>query len=91
MRHMTGSGKTESREEAIRNITGNKSVFEQANMRIGYGVTEEKDLSVVRYFFKGRENKPDGTSVPYTVNLVMVWVKEKKDVKLLRLETIWVD
>ncbi len=91
MKHMSANGSIESRDEAIRNIASNKSVFVQADMRIGYGVIEEKDSSVVKYFYRGRENKPDGTSSVYTVNLVMVWVKEKKDVKLLRLESIKVD
>lgn len=90
MKHMNG-GRIESREEAIRNITGNRSVFVQAAMQKGYGVIEDKDTSVVKYFFKGRENKTDGTSSVYTVNLVMRWVKQKKDVKLLRLETIRIE
>ncbi|MGQ0739352.1 MAG: nuclear transport factor 2 family protein [Bacteroidota bacterium] len=91
MKHQAANGRTESREEAIRNIAGNRSVFVQADMLKGYGVTEEKDSSVVKYFYRGRENKPDGTSSVYTANLVMVWVKEKKDVKLLRLETIKIE
>ena len=92
MQHFAYGGKIETREEAIRNIANNKSVFVQADMTVGgYGVAPAKDTTIVRYFFKGRENKPDGTSLPYTVNLVMVWVKMKKDIKLTRLETIRVN
>jgi len=90
MKHMT-AGRVESREEAIRNIARNRSVFVQAAMQKGYGVIEDGDSSVVKYFFKGKENKTDGTSSVYTVNLVMVWMKQKKDVKLVRLETIRIE
>lgn len=91
MKHRTAGGRIESREEAIRNIAANRSVFVQAEMQKGYGVIEDNDSSVVKYFYKGRENKTDGTSSVYTVNLVMVWVKHKKDVKLARLETIRIE
>ena len=91
MKHRAANGSIESREEAIRNIAGNKSVFVQADMRVGYGMAEVKDSSVVKYFYRGRETRPDGASSVYTANLVMVWVKEKKDVKLLRLETIKIE
>jgi len=92
MKHMAPKGKIESRAEAIKNIINNRSVFVQADMMVGgYGVAPAKDSTVVKYFYKGRENKPDGTSSPYTVNLVMVWVKQKKEMKLTRLETIRIE
>lgn len=91
MKHKTGDGIIESREEAIRNIASNKSVYVQAEMLKGYGVTEDKDSTTVRYFYRGRENKPDGSSSIYTANLVMVWVMQKKEPKLARLETIKID
>ena len=91
MTHTTFAGKIENREEAIRNIVHHPSKLAQANMRVGYGVTPGKDSTTVRYFYRGTESKPDGTSGLYTVNLVMVWTKQKKDVKLLRLETLKVN
>lgn len=91
MRHFTGNGSIESREEAIRNLAGNTSRFVQAEMRKGYGMVEGRDSTVVKYFYKGREHKTDGTSSVYTVNLVMVWEKVKKEMKLRRLETIRVE
>jgi hypothetical protein len=92
MKHRNYNGKIESRDEAIRNIANNRSVFVQADMTLGgYGVTPAKDSTIVKYFYKGREKKPDGTSAAYTVNLVMVWEKGKKDMKLIRLETLKID
>lgn len=91
MRHFTGNGKIETREEAIRNISGNRSVFVQADMQKGFGVVEDRDSTVVKYFFKGREQQPGKASSVYTVNLVMVWAKVKKEHKLRRLETIRIE
>lgn len=91
MTHKAPDGRIETREEAIRNIVHNPSVFTRADMRSGYGVTKEKDSTTVKYFFRGREIKSDGTSSIYTANMVMVWVKQKKESKLFRLETIKVD
>lgn len=91
MTHKTADGKIETRAEAIQNIIHNQSVYARADMRSGYGVTKEKDSTTVKYFYRGREIKPDGSNGIYTANMVMVWVKEKKKFKLLRLETIKVD
>ena len=92
MTHTVARNKVQSREEAIRNISNNRSVFVQADMMVGgYGVTPAKDSTIIKYFYKGRENKPDGTSSPFATNVVMVWVKKKKDIKLIRLETIRID
>lgn len=85
------AGQTESREEAIMNIAGNKSTFVQANMTNGYGVAVSGDTVTVRFFYKGRENKTDGSSIPFAVNLVMQWLKQKKNTLLHRLETIKIE
>jgi|GEM_PF-2221992 len=91
MKHHS-KGMIQSRQEAIRSLAGNRSKFVQADMMVGgYGVTPANDSTVVKYFYKGREHKTDGSSSPYTVNLVMVWVKQKKDMKLVRLETLKID
>jgi hypothetical protein len=91
MIHKTADGRTENREEAIRGISQNKSSYTQASMTNGYGVSSSGDSTVVKYFYKGRENKPDGSSPVYTVNLTMVWLKEKKETKLVRLETLRIE
>lgn len=91
MTHINAGGKKETRAEAISNFVNNKSDYVQANMTNGYGVAESGDSTTVKFFYKGRENKTDGTSIPFSVNLVMVWVKVKKKTTLHRLETIKVE
>lgn len=91
MIYQTNDGKVETRVQAIDDISGNKATYVQANMTKGYGVSNTNDSTIVKYFFKGKENKTDGAISIYTVNLTMVWFKEKKDIKLFRLESLRIE
>lgn len=91
MIHQSENGKLEQRQEAINHIVKNPSSFVQATMTKGYGVSKNLDSTLVKYFFKGKEFKTDGKTEDYTVNLTMVWHKEKKDYKLFRLETLRIE
>lgn len=84
-------GVTLAKKEAIRWLAQHPSRFERAEMRPGYGMSEDKDTSLVRHFYKGREFKPDGSSAPYTVNLVMAWRLVKHKPRLYRLQLIKAD
>lgn len=88
MTHLNGAGITENRSEAIHNIVSNPSKFVQASMTNGYGVSGNKDTTTVKFFYKGREYKTDGSSVAFAVNLEMVWVKVKKNTTLYSLHTV---
>ncbi len=91
MTHLNGQGTTENRTEAINAIAHNPSRFVQATMTNGYGVVENRDSITVKFFYKGREYKTDGTSVPFAVNLEMYWVKQKKKTVLHHLHTVKVE
>lgn len=84
-------GSSLGKADAIRWLVQHPSRFEQAEMRPGYGMSEDKDTSLVRHFYKGREYKPDGSSAPYTVNLVMAWRLVKHKPRLYRLQMIKAD
>ncbi|MFN8290399.1 MAG: hypothetical protein U0U70_09090 [Chitinophagaceae bacterium] len=88
MTHLNGAGTQETRSEAIRNIIHNPSKYVQATMTNGYGVSSHGDSTTVKFFYKGREYKADGSSVPFAVNLEMVWVKIKKNTTLYSLHTV---
>ncbi len=47
-------GKVETRNEAIRNIVRNRSVYEKANDIAGYNVTIQDDVAVVRHLFDAK-------------------------------------
>lgn len=81
-------GKVETRDEAIRNIVKNKSVYEKADDIAGYNVTMHDDIAVVRHLFEAVENKDDGSKSKLNLSLMLVWVKEKGKWKLLARQTV---
>lgn len=76
------SGKIENREEAIRGIIHNKSVYESEPAP--YNVVLEGDSAVVNHVYKAKEKKADGTAGALNINIRLVWMKEGKDWKLVR-------
>jgi hypothetical protein len=82
--YIHSSGKVEKRDEAIRNIVHNKSVYVIADTLLSYDLKTYKDSSVVNHLFIAKEKKADGTESILRLNLKLVWVKEKGDWKLFR-------
>ena len=77
-------GKMETREEAIRNISHNKSVYTKSDTLMSYKVENFKDSTVVNHLFIANEKKVDGSESMLRLNLRLVWVKENGDLKLFR-------
>src|SRR5579862_4908274 len=74
-------GKVQTRIEAIDGICHNQSVYTDtaiSNIKIIF----EDNTAIVRYLFKGKENKKDGTIVPLNFTMMLVWVKENGEWKL---------
>lgn len=80
-------GKTESREEAIRNIRMNKSVYTDTTV-CTIKVIVEDDVAIVRYLFKAKEKKPDGSVTPLNFSMMLVWVKEKRKWRLMGRQAV---
>ena len=78
------SGKMETREEAIRNISHNRSVYTKSDTLIGYNTEKFKDSTVVKHLFIANEKKVDGTESMLRLQITLVWVKENGDWKLIR-------
>jgi hypothetical protein len=76
------SGKIENRQEAIKGIIYNKSVYEDE--AAPYNVVFEGDSAVVNHIFKAKEKKADGSIGALNINIRMVWKKEGGDWKLIR-------
>lgn len=80
-------GKVETREEAVAAISKNKSVYTDtaiSNVRV---VLEDK-VAIVRYLFKAKENKTDGTVTPLNFTVMLVWVKEKGKWRLMGRQAV---
>lgn len=82
--YIHSSGKVESREEAIRNIVQNKSVYAKVDTLVGYRTEVVNDSIVVEHAFVAKETKADGAQSTLRLNLHLVWIKEKGKWKLYR-------
>src|SRR5215213_8278571 len=81
-------GKVETREEAVRNISKNKSVYTDTSINNVTVIFDEDDVAIVRYLFKANEKKPDGTVTPLNFTMMLVWVKEKKKWRLMGRQAV---
>ena len=80
-------GNLQNREEMIKGITHNQSNYTDtavSNIKI---FIEDK-TAIIRYFFKAKENKKDSTVTDLNFSIMLVWVKEKKQWKLMGRQAV---
>ena len=80
-------GKVETREEAIRNISKNKSVYADTAVS-NVSVVINGDVAIVRHLFKANEEKPDGSVSSLNFTMMLVWVKEKGTWRLMGRQAV---
>lgn len=83
-------GKIQTRKEAIDGICHNQSVYTDtsiANIKVIF----EGNTAIVRYLYKAKENKKDGTVVPLNFTMMLIWVKEKSKWKLFGRQAVSLD
>ena len=80
-------GKLQTREEMIQSVTRNKSIYTDTaiwDMKIFIN----GKTAIVRYLFKAKENKRDGTVAILDLGMMLVWVKEKREWKLMGRQAV---
>jgi hypothetical protein len=80
-------GNLQTREEMIKGVSNNKSVYTDtaiSNIKI---FIQDK-TAVVRYLFKAKENKKDGTATDLDFSMMLVWIKEKGQWKLMGRQAV---
>ena len=80
-------GNLQTREEMIKGVTHNQSNYTDtavSNLKI---FIEDK-TAIVRYLFKAKENKKDGTVTDLDFTMILVWVKEKSQWKLMGRQAV---
>jgi len=82
--YVHSSGKGENREEAIRGITRNKSVYEKSPEPAPYTISQRGDTLLVNTVLKAVENKADGSKVDLNLGIALYWIKEGKQWKLTK-------
>lgn len=82
--YIHSSGKIETRDEAIRNIVHNKSVYTKTDTLVGFKANTYADSTIITHAFVAKEKKADGSESMLRLNLELVWIKEKGKWKLYR-------
>jgi len=80
-------GNLQTREEMIKSVSHNQSVYTDtaiSNIKI---FIEDK-TAIVRYLFKAKENKKDGTATDLDFSMMLVWIKEKGKWKLMGRQAV---
>jgi hypothetical protein len=80
-------GNLQTREEMIRGVSHNQSIYTDtaiSNIKI---IIEGK-TAIVRYLFKARETKKDATATNLNFSMMLVWVKEKREWKLMGRQAV---
>lgn len=84
VQYIHSSGKSENREEAIRGISHNKSVYDRSSEPAPYTVSQRGDTLLVNTVLKAVENKADGTKTDLNLGIALYWIKEGKQWKLTK-------
>lgn len=81
------SGKVENREEAIRNIHRNRSVYSDTSVS-NVEVIVNDDVAIVRHLFRARETNSEGKVSQLNFAMMLVWVKEKRKWRLMGRQAV---
>jgi len=80
-------GNLQTREEAIKGLSKNKSYYTDTSMSIVKVIIED-DVAIVRHLFKANEHTADGRVVPLNFMMMLVWVKEKGKWRLMGRQAV---
>lgn len=81
-------GNLQTREEAIKSISKNRSVYKDTSVKNITVLFATKKTAIVRYLFDANENKMDGTVTPLRFSMMLVWIKEKGKWKLFGRQAV---
>ena len=80
-------GNLQTRDEMIKGVVHNQSKYtDTAVSAIKIFIADE--TAIVRYLFKAKENKKDGTVTVLNFSMMLVWIKEKKEWKLMGRQAV---
>lgn len=83
-------GNVETRNEMIKGVARNQTKYTDtlvSNLKV---FVEDK-TAIVRYVFKAKENKKDGSVSDLSLGIMLVWAKDKKEWKLMGRQAVRVD
>jgi len=80
-------GNLQTRDEAIKGISKNKSNYTDTSVTI-LKMIVENNTAIVRHLFKANEHKADGTVTPLNFTMMLVWIKEKGKWRLMGRQAV---
>jgi len=83
-------GNTETRSEMIKGVARNQTRYTDtlvSNLKL---FIEDK-TAIVRFLFKAKENKKDGSTTDLNLSIMLVWIKDKKEWKLMGRQAVRVE
>lgn len=80
-------GNLQNRDELIKGVTHNQSNYTDTAVSAIKIFIEDK-TAIVRYLFKAKENKKDGTVTDLDFTMILVWIKEKGQWKLMGRQAV---
>jgi hypothetical protein len=80
-------GNLQNRAELIKGVTNNKSNYTDTAVSAIKIFIQDK-TAIVRYLFKAKENKKDGTSTDLDFSMMLIWIKEKGKWKLMGRQAV---
>lgn len=81
------SGKVENRQEAIRGIVRNRTIYQDLQIE-GIQVQIEGTTAVTRHVMTATELTADNQQRPLKLMVVLVWTKQKKEWKLMARQAV---
>ena len=80
-------GNLQNRAEMIKGVSHNQSNYTDTAVSAIKIFIEDK-TAIVRYLFKAKENKKDGTVTDLDFSMMLVWIKEKGKWKLMGRQAV---
>lgn len=80
-------GNIQTREEAIRGISHNGSVYSDTAVS-NLKVLIEDDVAIVRHLFKATEKAKDGKVTNLNFTMMLVWIREKGKWRLMGRQAV---
>jgi len=80
-------GNLQNRSEMIKGVSHNLSNYTDTAVS-GIKIFIEENTAIVRYLFKAKENKKDGTVTDLNFAMMLVWIKENGEWKLMGRQAV---
>jgi len=80
-------GNLQSRSEMIKGVVHNASNYSDTAVS-GIKIFIEDNTAIVRYLFKAKENKKEGSVTDLNFSMLLVWIKEKGVWKLMARQAV---